>query len=63
MSERVLREELDKTVERVLKKLDRKTFVDSFPQVGSLLCFLSRMTNWSLGELLLTMTADCNCIL
>ena len=53
MSEKVLREELDKTVERVLKKLDRKTFVDSFPQVGSLLCFLSRMTIWSLDRLLL----------
>ena len=33
MSEKVLREALDETVERVIKKLDRKTLVESLPQV------------------------------
>ena len=45
MSEKVLREELDKTVERVLKKLDRKTFVDSFPQVGGRFSVMFSVTN------------------
>ena len=34
MSDKALREELDQTVDRILKKLDRKTFVEGFPEVG-----------------------------
>ena len=33
MSDQALREELEQTVERVLKKLDRKTLVEGFPEV------------------------------
>ena len=33
MSDKALREELDQTVDRVLKKLDRKTLVEGFPEV------------------------------
>ena len=33
MSDKALREELDHTVERVIKKLDSKTLVEGFPEV------------------------------
>ena len=33
MSDQALREELDQAVDRVIKKLDRKTLVEGFPEV------------------------------
>ena len=33
MSDKALRDELDQTVDKVIKKLDRKTLVEGFPEV------------------------------